>query len=160
SVGVLKRLKVRLKRIVGLLVIQACCAYVYASPTEDLAAQIERLSQAARGKVGVSAVLLESREEVTFHGSQRVPMQSDYKLPSAMGVLKRVDQGSLALDQQVHIGKNDLVAERIHSPLRDRFREGMTLTLEDLLRLMVAESDGTACDVLLAALGGPQAVTR
>jgi beta-lactamase class A len=34
------------------------------------------------------------------------------------------------------------------------------LSVRDLLRFMVSESDGTACDVLLRLVGGPKFVTR
>ena len=86
-------------------------------------------------------------------------MQSVFKLPLAMTVLDAVDRGALQLDQPVRVTPADFVSERQHSPIRDRNSEGVTLPLEDLLRAAASGSDGTAADVLLGLVGGPDAVT-
>ena len=87
-------------------------------------------------------------------------MQSVYKLPIAMAVLHRVDVGILKLDQKVQVTTNDFVSAKQHSPLRDAHRRGAELSVSNLLQLMISESDGTACDVLLRVIGGPEAVDR
>ncbi|GAA4468143.1 hypothetical protein GCM10023189_52960 [Nibrella saemangeumensis] len=87
-------------------------------------------------------------------------MQSVYKLPISMAVLQRVDQGTLKLDQPVRVEKRDYVSPAQHSPIRDKYPNGTELTLSELLRYNVSESDGSACDVLLRLLDGPQTVMR
>lgn len=82
-------------------------------------------------------------------------MQSVYKLPIAMAVLDRVDHGKLRLDQQVDVPASMFVTPGQYSPIRDRWPNGTRLSLRELLRYNVAESDGTACDVLLGLIGGP-----
>ena len=81
-------------------------------------------------------------------------MQSVYKFPIAMAVLDRVDKGNLRLDQLVQIHKADYIPREGYSPLREMFPEGTSLTLQELIRYAVAESDGTASDVLLKLVGG------
>ena len=103
-------------------------------------------------------MLLESGESTEFRGNERFPMHSVYKLPIAMALLRRVDRRELKLDQTVKVAKSDFVREGMYSPLRDKYPEGMQLTVAELLRYTVSESDGTASDVLLNLVGGPKAV--
>ena len=58
-----------------------------ASPTAKLRGQIEEISRAAQGRVGVAVTVLETGESVTLHGDEHFPMQSVYKLPIAMAAL-------------------------------------------------------------------------
>ncbi|WP_199320450.1 class A beta-lactamase, subclass A2 [Leptolyngbya sp. FACHB-261] len=122
--------------------------------------RIEQISQAAQGQVGVAATVLETGESITLNATQRFPMQSVYKFPIGMAVLAQVDQGRLQLEQRVRVEKSDFVSERQHSPIRDENPQGVELSLAELLRYMVSESDGTACDVLLRLVGGPTVVTE
>ncbi|MDQ3908364.1 MAG: class A beta-lactamase-related serine hydrolase, partial [Acidobacteriota bacterium] len=45
-----------------------------------------------------------------------------------------------------------------YSPIRDKNPKGVELTIAELLRYAVSESDGTASDVLMNLAGGPQGV--
>jgi beta-lactamase class A len=74
-----------------------------ADDTNKLRDRIEQISQAARGRVGVKATVLETGESVTLNGDQQFPMQSVYKFPIAMAVLAQVDQGKLKLDQKIRV---------------------------------------------------------
>ena len=126
-----------------------------AAPAEQLA----DIAQSAQGRVGASAELLETGKNlVSFHAGEHFPMQSVYKLPIAMAVLREVDRGKLRLDAEIHVDKSDYIPKSSHSPLRDSFPNGITVTVRELLRLAVSESDGSASDVLLRLLGGAQAV--
>jgi beta-lactamase class A len=103
---------------------------------------------------------MENGEHAALHGQQRFPMQSVYKLPIAMALLQMVDRGKLTLDQKIPVGQDALVPDPIHSPIREQYPHGdVSLSVRDLLRYTIVESDGTASDVLLRLLGGPQRVT-
>jgi beta-lactamase class A len=80
-------------------------------------------------------------------------MQSVYKLPIGMAVLAQVDTGKLNLDQLVRVEKSDFVRMGQRSPIRDQNPKGVALSLRELLRYAVSESDGTASDVLLKLVG-------
>lgn len=126
-----------------------------------LSDEIQRIARAAQGRVGVAAAVLETGESVALNADHRFPMQSVYKLPIGMAVLRQVDRGVLRLDQKARVQPSDFVSARQHSPIRDAHpRGGVELSVRDLLRFMVSESDGTACDVLLGLMGGPTAITR
>jgi beta-lactamase class A len=131
-----------------------------ADRTNELRVRIEQISQAARGRVGVKATVLETGESVALNGDQQFPMQSVYKFPIAMAVLAQVDRGKLKLDQKIRVEASDFVSDLQHSPIRDENPQGVELSLAELLKYMVSESDGTACDVLLKLVGGPEVVTQ
>ncbi len=126
---------------------------------QALQKQIEQIASLAKGRVGVSAVILESNDTLASLNSQdHFPMQSVYKLPISMAVMKQVDAGKLRLDQKVRIAKEDYIGRAAYSPIRDQNPLGAELTLSEVLRFALSESDGTASDVLMKLAGGPQAV--
>jgi beta-lactamase class A len=139
-----------------------CCVFTLAQSrsTESLRGRVEQIARAAQGRVGVTAMVLETGESVTLQGDKRFPMQSVYKTPIAMAVLNQVDRGALKLEQTVRVLRSDLVPMGAHSPIRDHHPHGVELSLDELLRLNVSESDGTACDVLLRVAGGAQVVNQ
>lgn len=126
----------------------------------ELQKQIEQIAAAAKGKVGVRAILLETGQAVSLNPKERFPMQSVYKLPIGMAVLEQVDAGKLKLSQRVRIEKSDYLKKEQHSPIRDRNPEGAEMSLEELLRFAVSESDGVASDVALRMAGGAEAVMK
>ncbi|HET8783932.1 MAG TPA: class A beta-lactamase [Pyrinomonadaceae bacterium] len=121
------------------------------TPQQDieLRKQIERIAAVAKGRVGVAAEVIETGESVALNAREHFPMQSVYKLPIGMAVLAQVDNGKLQLEQPVRVEKSDFVRIGQHSPIRDNNPNGVELSLKEILRLAVSESDGTASDVLL-----------
>lgn len=128
--------------------------------SDELRKQIEQITSASKGRVGVAAVVLETGESVYINPHDHFPMQSVYKLPIGMAVLHQVDAGKLRLEQVVRVEKSDFVRRGQHSPIRDKNPKGIELSVSELLRLMVSESDGTASDVLLELASGAKAVSK
>jgi len=124
----------------------------------ELENQIEQSASAAKGRVGVTALVLETGETVSLNPHDHFPMQSVYKLPISMAVMKQVDTGKLKLDQKVRVTKDDFVSRGQHSPIRDQNPNGVELSINELLRFAISESDGTASDVLMKLAGGTEAV--
>jgi beta-lactamase class A len=129
------------------------------TPDASLQSQLTQIASLSKGRVGVLAMLLETGETLASLNSQdHFPMQSVYKLPIGMAVMKQVDEGKLNLDQKVRIAKEDYVGSAAHSPIRDKNPNGAELTIKELIRYALAESDGTASDVLMKIAGGNEAV--
>ena len=129
-----------------------------AQRNQELQSQIEQIAAVANGRVGVLAVVLETSESVSLNLHDHFPMQSVYKLPIGMAVMKQVDAGKLKLDQKVRVTKSDFVRVGQHSPIRDQNPNGAELSVNELLRFAIEESDGTASDVLMKLAAGPAAV--
>lgn len=118
-------------------------------PDAELEKQIAEIAAAAKGKVGVAAVVLETGEAAFLNADGHYPMQSVYKLPIAMAVMEQVRLDKLDLDEVIGVTKSDMVREGMRSPLRDKIPNGGEYTIRELIRLSLVESDGTASDVLL-----------
>jgi beta-lactamase class A len=130
-----------------------------ASSAAGLGERMASIAAQTPGHIGAAAMVIESGERAAVRGRDRFPMQSVYKLPIAMAVLRDVDRGKLALDRSVRIAASEMVPPGLHSPIRDRYPGGAAMPLADVLRYAVTESDGTASDVLLRLAGGPARVT-
>lgn len=123
-----------------------------------LAALFQLPPQHSDAVVGVTAIHLESGRRVSVNGTDRFPMASVFKFPVALKVLRRVDTGTLSMNQSITIEPEDFSLG--HSPVRDQANgRAVTFTVADLLDLMVVDGDNTAADTLLKLGGGPQAVT-
>lgn len=123
-------------------------------PDAELEKQITKIAEAAKGKVGVAAVMLETGDAAMLNGNERFPMQSVYKLPISMAVMDQVRRNELDLDEKIGVTNEDMVSERQRSPLRDANPNGGEFTIRELVRLAIVESDGTASDVLMRIAGG------
>jgi beta-lactamase class A len=118
-----------------------------------LAPSLETLAAPAAGKVGFVAVDLASGRSVSLNGSDSFPLQSVFKLPVAIEVLRQVDAGALDLSNEVMLRANDR---------RDgnefTMKVPAKLTVDALLTAMLINSDNIACDKLLAMVGGAKVV--
>lgn len=134
-----------------------CLGLVASGPDlSALEATFDRIVRDARADVGVALIHVESGALLAVRGDQRYPMASVYKLPIAVELLTQVAQGTLALDRQVAIGPSDIRA--CCSLSRRHPRGGVSITVGELLELMIVESDNTAADLVLKLVGGPPAV--
>ncbi|WP_419167911.1 class A beta-lactamase [Candidatus Palauibacter sp.] len=122
-----------------------------------LLAEIERLAPNSGGTVGVGAVHLETGRAVWFNEDERFPMASTYKVPIAVQLLTRVDRGEITLADMVELEPPDIhpgsgtISNLFDDP-------GVSLSLRNLLELMLLISDNSATDLTLTAAGGPDAV--
>lgn len=128
------------------------------APAEDAAA-VQEIARPLKARVGAAAVMLDTGESLTVGDDVFYPMQSVFKFPLALSVLKRVDEGTLDLEQNIHIRPEQLVKDT-WSPMRERFPQGGDFPLKELLRLSVQESDNNACDLLFSLIGGTQTVQK
>ena len=136
----------------------SCASMIAWAQVDSLRPRIEQVVALADGRIGVAVQPLETMDTLAIHGDARFPMQSVYKFPLALAVLSRVDQGTLSLRQRLHLTKNEL-RPNTWSPLRERYPNGTdSLTLDDVLRYTVSESDNNGCDILFRLLGGTSVV--
>jgi beta-lactamase class A len=126
----------------------------------SLARQFAAIAKPAGGRVGAAALLVETGARASLRGDERFPMQSVFKLPVALHVLHEADAGRMPLSREIALTKADLRGTGGIDPIGGRWPDGVTLTVEELARRMVSNSDNTAVDALRALSGGPAAVTR
>lgn len=124
----------------------------------DLRNSITQIAKTVDGQVGVSIMDLTTKDTLVYNRHGIFPMQSVFKFPIALAVLKKVDQNKLSLSKKVKLTKKDLLPNT-WSPLRDKYpNANAEVPLEEILMYMVTHSDNNACDILLRLLGGPKKV--
>jgi beta-lactamase class A len=132
---------------------------VSALAQEPLVQQIRAIAREAHGQVSVACSLPGSSLNCDLNPIAQPPMQSVFKLPLALTVLRQVEQGTLSLDQPVRFLPQDRILPHVYSPLQDQHPDGQVdVPLRELLRLDVSVSDNVAADILLRLVGGPTAV--
>jgi beta-lactamase class A len=128
--------------------------------TADLQQRLTSLAANAHGKVYVACSLPGIPLACDLNAGGHPPLQSVFKLPLAVTVLRQVEQGKLSLDQQVRFLPSDRYPGT-HSPLQDAHpAANVDVPLRELLRLSVSNSDNVATDILLRLIGGPATVQR
>jgi beta-lactamase class A len=113
---------------------------------------------AAQGNVGIGVLDLNTGESWFHNGTQQFPMQSVFKLPVGIVVLKLVDEGKVSLGQLVTISRQEFAPG--WSPiLKEIPGNSGQFTVRDLLERSVGSSDNTAADALVRLVGGTEKVT-
>jgi beta-lactamase class A len=120
--------------------------------------QIEFVARLTDGVTGVSATHVETGRSVSVRGAESFPMASAFKLPVAVQIMSLVDEGKLSLEKMVTLGPADLHPGS--GKLTELFfHPGVSLSVANLMELMLVISDNSAADVVLREAGGPAAVT-
>jgi len=127
-----------------------------ASPTVE--AEIRRIASAAAGEVGVAAWRLDGRgPRILLNADEGFPMASTFKVAIAGALLAKIDAGTLTFETVLPVDKSRYVESEV---IADAFiHSGVSVSIHNLLELMLTRSDNTATDVLTSAAGGPAAVT-
>jgi len=134
---------------------QAFAAPIAVQPA-SLHQQLEAIAAVPTGHVGIAAIDLATGREVAVHGDEAFPMASVVKIAVAAAYLSEVDAGrrslakTITLDESIRSG-SDGIGKLMPHP-------GVTLSAANLIELMLAVSDNTATDMLIADLGGTRAV--
>jgi len=130
---------------------------VVAAPA-DLRQQLTGLGRNFDGKVGIAVVSLNDGWEIDWNANTLFPQQSCSKLWVAITAMDAVDRGKVSLDQPVTLTPADLTL--FHQPIREKVLAtgSYTTTLGSLLFQAITESDNTANDKLMRAVGGAPAV--
>jgi beta-lactamase class A len=122
----------------------------------SLGDEFSRIERESGGRLGVAVLDTASQAQAGHHADDRFPMCSTFKLLACSAVLKRVDGGKERLDRSIMIRAADIVPE---SSFIKAQAAGTSMTLGALCEAAMTYSDNTAANLILASLGGPQAVT-
>ena len=109
------------------------------------------------GRVGVYAENIVSGAKLEWRGDQRFVMCSTFKASLAAMVLSRVDQGRDHLDVPIPYTAADL--RDWHAPVAKANVARGALSLGEMCKAAVQESDNTCATLLLSRVGGPTALT-
>lgn len=108
------------------------------------------------GRIGLFAKNLASGAQVTWRDTERFVMCSTFKASLAACVLDRVDRNEDRLDATIAYSQKDLLG---YAPVaRENLAKG-ALSVGEMAKAIVELSDNTFANLLLARIGGPQAMT-
>lgn len=113
-------------------------------------ARIARVDRQTPGQLGVYVKDMQTGTSVSYHGEESWYLASTVKVPIAIAVMRRIEQGELTLDSPVALLASDYVdgagPTNGHAP-------GKALNVRYLLDQMLIHSDNTASDMLIRLVG-------
>jgi beta-lactamase class A len=121
------------------------------SCSEGLAARLEPILRAHKGKVAVAVKNLRTGESYAMHDEEVMPTASLIKFPVMVEAYRQAAAGRIDLDARVRLKKQDKVPGS--GVLTYHFSDGACFPLRDAVRLMIAFSDNTATNLVLDAIG-------
>ncbi|HAH07130.1 MAG TPA: serine hydrolase [Elusimicrobia bacterium] len=124
--------------------------FSYHLPMESLQARMEALARAHRGQVRFYAKSLATGESVELDADEPVRSASTIKLGILVEAFHQAGEGRLPLSGKVVLREEDKVQG---SGVLKFLRAPLELTLEDVLTLMVIESDNTATNLAIDQVG-------
>lgn len=114
--------------------------------------EVEELIRKAEATGGVVGVTLVGPDGATFshNGDRRFGAASTVKIPLMVTIYRQIDRGERTLDSQYVLRDEEKAAG---SGVLLHLHEGLDLTLEDLIYLMISISDNTATNILIEMAG-------
>jgi len=109
-------------------------------------------------RLGVFAIDVRNGTTMQHRPDERFPMASTVKLPVVMAALHRVDAGADSLERKIRFTKSDLNTS--WSRIAKLYPNGGALSLQEICRYTISDSDNTGVDLLFREAGGPAAVER
>jgi beta-lactamase class A len=119
--------------------------------SSSLAAQLEPLIRAHKGKVAVAVKNLRTGECFRHKADEVMPTASLIKFPVMIEAYRQAAAGKVDLDTRLVLNKEAKVPGS--GVLTDHFSPGASFTLRDAIHLMIVFSDNTATNLVLDAIG-------
>lgn len=139
----------------GLAMAGAACVPVAGDTKSRLEAKLRIVEAGAGGELGVFALDTRTGLGLGHRQSERFGHCSSFKASLAAMVLQLDAEGTISADERVRWTREDLMAV---SPFTTRQLE-TGASLRELAEFTQKYSDNAAANILLAKLGGPQALT-
>ena len=124
--------------------------------TSDFANRILSIEQRSGARIGVAAIDTGGGKRLDYRSEELFPMCSTFKFLAAAAFLKRVDEGQEKLDRIVSYDAKDILE---YAPVTKAHLKDGGMTLAALCAAAIEQSDNTAGNLLLNAIGGPVGLT-
>lgn len=124
--------------------------------TDALRARVERIDQQTPGRLGVYVKRLGDQTRLEYHADRLWYLSSAVKVVIAIAVLQEIESGTRSLEAEVVLEATDKIDGSGALVWQD---EGRAYRLDSLIERMLMESDNTAANLLVRAVGN-DAVNR
>jgi beta-lactamase class A len=142
--------------IAGAVLATRDAAYAAKHAPDALTARFGEIERKTGGRLGVAGIDTATGRSFGHRTQERFPMCSTFKVLASGAVLHGVDTGKETLARRIYFSEADLVA---HSPETQKHVGPIGMTVAELCEAAITLSDNTAGNLLLASIGGPQALT-
>jgi beta-lactamase class A len=122
-----------------------------------LKSNIERITRSVNAKWGIYIKCLETGDEIAINADETMDTMSVIKIPLMAEVFRQIEAGKFALTDRVTLKDSD---KRPGTGVIRSLDAGASLTIKDLLTLMIIVSDNTATDLLYDKVGGVEPVNK
>src|SRR5258706_16015010 len=126
-------------------------------PLERLEANILRITRSVNATWGIYLKCLETGEEIALNADQQMDTMSVIKIPLMVEAFRQIEEGKFALSDRITL--TDAMKRPGTGVIRS-LDAGATLTIKDMLTLMIIVSDNTATDVMYDKVGGIEPINR
>jgi len=127
------------------------------SGENDAVVRIAAIETRIGGRIGVTALDAANDKHVDYRAEERFAMCSTFKFLAAAAVLKRVDEKKEKLERFMPYGAKDILE---YAPVTKEHLKDGGITLGALCAAAIEQSDNTAGNLLLNAIGGPAGLTN
>ncbi|MCM2323107.1 MAG: class A beta-lactamase-related serine hydrolase [Oligoflexia bacterium] len=112
--------------------------------------ELVRIDARTEGKLGVYIKRLKDGTELSYQAERPWYLASTTKVPVAIALLQKVEEGALSLQDPVTLTTDDYVDGAGDLQFRE---PGSRFTAGELLERMLTQSDSTAADILIRLVG-------
>jgi beta-lactamase class A len=151
------QLHVRSLTVAALLVLPSLLCAQQTQQLRRLQTNIERITHSLSADWGIYIKCLETGEEIAINADQPMDTMSVIKIPLMVEAFRQIEAGRFALTDRVIVKESDM---RPGTGVLRSLDPGATVTIKDLLMLMIIVSDNTATDLMYERVGGPDAVNQ
>jgi beta-lactamase class A len=127
------------------------------TPLGRLQANIERITRSVNAKWGIYIKCIETGEEIAINADETMDTMSVIKIPLMAEVFPQIEAGLFALTDRVTLRETE---KRPGTGVIRSFDAGASLTIKDLITLMIIVSDNSATDMLFERVGGTEPVNK
>ena len=126
---------------------------------DELAKKIAAIEKKSNTIMGITAIYIEKDKVVAHNSTKRFFMASTIKLPIALAFLHRVDEKKDSLSRVINLGlANSVPGSGTLYHLFEKKR--IKMSLQQILKYMLRNSDNSASDTILQAVNGPEYVAK
>ncbi|MFY9607004.1 MAG: serine hydrolase [Blastocatellia bacterium] len=122
-----------------------------------LQANIERITRSVNAKWGIYIKCIETGEEIAINADETMDTMSVIKIPLMVEVFRQIEAGKFALTDRVTMKESD---KRPGTGVMRSLDANASLTIKDVITLMIIVSDNTATDILFEKVGGIEPVNK
>src|SRR5438876_6912063 len=125
------------------------------APLDRLRTNIEEIAKSIDTNWGIYIRCLDTNEEVALNADRVMDTMSVIKIPLMVEAFRQIESGKFSLNDRYSLRPLD---KRPGTGILRSLDDGASLTIQDLLTLMIIVSDNTATDAIFAKVGGTEPV--